>query len=52
MNRRDWFCGRWQLIRRGYDKPQYGLLLWSSHRDHTLDIWIYRTLWTIKRWGK
>lgn len=53
MNRSDWYCGRWQLIRRGYmDHPQYGLVFWKSRRDLTLDMWFRRTLWTLKRWGK
>lgn len=49
MNRKDWMLGRWHLIRRTADTTQYGMLLWSLQGKHTLDVWIGRTLWTLRR---
>lgn len=52
MKRRDWTLFRLHIIKREYDAPQYGFLIWTV--DHasltrTLDVWLYRTLWTF-RW--
>lgn len=51
MNRRDHFLWRFHLIIRDYNDPaQYGLLYWGKHRGQpTLDVWIRRTLYTV-RW--
>jgi hypothetical protein len=51
MNRKDYYFLGFHLILRGYkETPQYGTLLWSSNREHTLDIWAHRTLITLRRY--
>ena len=49
MTRKDWTLGNWHLIRRPAQMTQYGWLLWSLHGEHTLDVWLRRTLWTLRR---
>ena len=49
VNRKDWTLGNWHLIRRTAQTTQYGWLLWSLHGEHTLDVWLRRTLWTLRR---
>lgn len=49
VNRKDWTLGGWHLIRRTADTTQYGTLLWSLQGRHTLDVWVGRTLWTLRR---
>lgn len=54
MNRRDWYCRRWHLIRREALTSQWGCLLWNTDnltltRGWTFDVWINKTLWTIRR---
>lgn len=49
--RRDWFFGPLHLIKRGYREPQYGFLIWRdpAERTPTLDVWVRRTLLTLRR---
>lgn len=50
QDRKDLLLGPFHLIVRGYrDSPQYGVLLWGRRRSRTLDIWVYRTLLTLRR---
>ena len=49
MDRKDWTLGKWNLIRRTAQTSQYGWQLWSLHGKHTLDVWIGRTLWTLRQ---
>lgn len=54
MNRRDWYWLRWQLIRREALTSQWGWMVWNYNnatltRAWTLDIWIGKTLWTLRR---
>lgn len=54
MQRRDWCWLRWHLIRREGLTSQWGALLWNYSnvtltREWTLDVWIGKTLWTLKR---
>lgn len=49
-DRKDWHWWRLHIIKRGYrDDPQYGFILWGMRRNTpTLDVWIKRTLWTVR----
>lgn len=49
--RRDWYLWRLHIIRRHYNDPQYGTLLWGSEYGWAYDIWFHRTLWTF-RWHR
>jgi hypothetical protein len=48
--RKDYYFGPMHVIVRGHlQGPQYGILTWSIHRRHTVDIWFAQTLITIRR---
>ena len=48
--RKDYYLGPLHVIIRGYSQgPQYGILTWSIHRRHTVDVWFSQTLITFRR---
>lgn len=54
MNRKDWTVWRFHVIKRSYNDPQYGTLLWGwndagSAGRITFDVWLHKALWTV-RW--
>jgi hypothetical protein len=52
MNRKDFYIGSLHIIKRNYEDPQYGILLWNRNkRIPTFDIWFNKTLWTLRRSG-
>jgi hypothetical protein len=54
MNRKDFYIGSLHIIKRNYEDPQYGILLWRKPRSHipTFDIWFNKTLWTVRKLGR
>ena len=55
MNRKDFYIGSLHIIKRNYEDPQYGILLWNRKpRSNipTFDIWFNKTLWTVSKLGR
>ncbi len=49
--RKDWYVGSFQIIRRSHKAKQYGILAWGheSYTSWTIDAWIGQTLWTFRK---
>lgn len=50
----DWYWARWHVIKRDCLTPQWGALVWNVNsithaKAWTLDVWIGKTLWTVRR---
>jgi hypothetical protein len=50
MTRRDWYLPlRVQIIKRHETERNYGALIWNYRNRFTLDVYVGKTMWTLRR---